>query len=64
MIALVLTLLVCLLLSAAVGLFVAYPGRGRPLPESLTSRLPAQVRPSRQPASSSETPREAQEARS
>lgn len=37
MVLVVLTLLVCLLLSAAIAVYVAYPSRGRPLPVPLTS---------------------------
>lgn len=53
----VLTLLVCLLLSAAVAVYVAYPSRGRPLPAYLTWLLTAprraarRARPGRLPAS-------------
>jgi hypothetical protein len=38
---LVVTMLVCLTLSAAVALYVAFPARGRPLPTALTSVRPA-----------------------
>lgn len=37
MVVVVLALLVCLVVSAAVALFVAFPGRGRPLPAALRS---------------------------
>jgi hypothetical protein len=37
---LVVTMLVCLTLSAAVALYVAFPARGRPLPTALTSGRP------------------------
>jgi hypothetical protein len=45
MIFVVLTMLACLLLSAAVAMFVAFPARGRRLSAALTSVRPSLRRP-------------------
>jgi hypothetical protein len=65
MVFVVITMLACLLLSAAVALFVAFPARGRALPAALTSVRPAPRRPAAQdaPAGRAAGRRPVQEAR-